>query len=188
MASGVPSLVRRRRNCAPQYLSLSRKLLAAIFDAILMGLLVGSRPLPMTLAPLMRLSGHSRSQETKWCSVSHLLGLPGSHMWWQEGVDSVVRCANATTLTPWSAAWLWSVPLLIVTVVIDAFGLGMIDRRVYIMGESWLIMPVMASCAAILHGSEGTIWAAAHVLLGALPDRNMIRACTLLAAVRIQRP
>jgi hypothetical protein len=26
------------------------------------------------------------------------------------------------------------VPLLIVTVVIDAFGLGMIDRRVYIMG------------------------------------------------------
>src|SRR6202008_3581349 len=40
---------------------------------ILRGLLVGSRPLPMTLAPLMRLSGHSRSQETKWCSVSHLL-------------------------------------------------------------------------------------------------------------------
>jgi hypothetical protein len=27
----------------------------------------------MTLFPLMRLSGHSRSQETKWFSVSHLL-------------------------------------------------------------------------------------------------------------------
>src|SRR5438034_10597727 len=38
-----------------------------------MGLLVGRRPFPMTLSPLMRLSGHSRSQETKWCSVSHLL-------------------------------------------------------------------------------------------------------------------
>src|SRR6266513_1802528 len=38
-----------------------------------MGLLVGSRPLPMTLFPLMRLSGHSRSQETKWSSVFHLL-------------------------------------------------------------------------------------------------------------------
>src|ERR1700741_4425575 len=73
MATGTPSLVRRRRNCAPKYVSLSRKLLAAIFNAILMGLLVGSRPLPMTLAPLMRLSGHSRSQETKWCSFSHLL-------------------------------------------------------------------------------------------------------------------
>src|SRR2546429_7228327 len=52
--------------------SLNRKVVAAIFDAIVMGLLVGSRPLPMTLFPLMRLSGHSRSQETKWSSVFHL--------------------------------------------------------------------------------------------------------------------
>src|SRR5437879_13726358 len=36
-------------------------------------LLVGSRPLPITLSPLTLLSGHSRSQETKWCSVFHLL-------------------------------------------------------------------------------------------------------------------
>src|ERR1700751_304897 len=27
----------------------------------------------MILSPLIRLSGHSRSQETKWCSVFHLL-------------------------------------------------------------------------------------------------------------------
>jgi hypothetical protein len=39
---------------------LGRKVLAAIFKAMLSGLLVGSRPLPMTLFPLMRLSGHSR--------------------------------------------------------------------------------------------------------------------------------
>ena len=32
-----------------------------------------SRPLPMTWSPLILLSGHSRSQETKWCSVFHLL-------------------------------------------------------------------------------------------------------------------
>src|SRR6202790_4666165 len=36
-------------------------------------LLVGSRPFPMTLFPLIRLSGHSRNQETKWSSVTHLL-------------------------------------------------------------------------------------------------------------------
>src|SRR5258705_9763891 len=36
-------------------------------------LLVGSHPFPMTLFPLMRLSGHSRNQETKWSSVTHLL-------------------------------------------------------------------------------------------------------------------
>ncbi|HTA87030.1 MAG TPA: hypothetical protein VK729_12225, partial [Silvibacterium sp.] len=33
----------------------------------------GSRPFPKTLSPLMRLSGHSRSQETKWSSSFHLL-------------------------------------------------------------------------------------------------------------------
>src|SRR5215472_5073179 len=38
-----------------------------------MRLLVGKRPLPMIFSPLMRLSGHNRSQETKWFSVSHLL-------------------------------------------------------------------------------------------------------------------
>src|SRR5436853_6090746 len=73
IAMGAPSLVRNRRNCAPRYVLLSRNVLAAIFKAILIGLLVGSRPLPMTLFPLMRLSGHSRSQETKWSSVFHLL-------------------------------------------------------------------------------------------------------------------
>src|SRR5215472_9245289 len=36
-------------------------------------LLVGSRPFPMILSPLMRLSGHRRNQETKWSSVCHLL-------------------------------------------------------------------------------------------------------------------
>ena len=48
-------------------------MLAAIFKAMVTLLLVGSRPLPMTLFPLIRLSGHSRNQETKWSSVSHLL-------------------------------------------------------------------------------------------------------------------
>src|SRR6516165_4550653 len=73
MAMGAPNLVRNRRNCAPKYVLLRRKVLAAIFNAMLIGLLVGSRPLPMTLFPLIRLSGHSRSQETKWFSFSHLL-------------------------------------------------------------------------------------------------------------------
>jgi hypothetical protein len=90
---------------------------------------------------------------------------------------------NPTTLTPWIAAWLWSLPLLVVTVVIHAFGLRMIDRRVAFVLDgsarnrllrmaSWLIMPVVAFCATILHGSEGAIWAAAYFLLGALPDRK----------------
>jgi hypothetical protein len=90
---------------------------------------------------------------------------------------------NPTTLTPWSVAWLWSLPLLVMTVVIHAFSLRMIDRRVSFVLDgsarnrllpmaSWLIMPVVALCAALLHGFEGAIWAAAYVQLGALPNRK----------------
>src|SRR6516164_503305 len=73
MATGLPSLVRKRRNCAPRYVSLCFKLVAAIFKAVVSRLLVGNRPLPMTFSPLTLLSGHRRSQETKWSSVRHLL-------------------------------------------------------------------------------------------------------------------
>jgi hypothetical protein len=34
---------------------------------------VGKRPFPMILSPLMRLSGDNRSQETKWSSFFHLV-------------------------------------------------------------------------------------------------------------------
>jgi hypothetical protein len=50
--------------------------LAAIFKAVLTRLFVGSRPFPMILSPLIRLSGQSRSQETKWSSVSHFAHIP----------------------------------------------------------------------------------------------------------------
>ena len=48
--------------------------MAAIFNAMLTGLLVGSSPFPMTLLPLMRLSGQSRNQDTK------SFGLPFAHI------------------------------------------------------------------------------------------------------------
>src|SRR5437588_259135 len=57
MAMGAPNLVRNRRNCAPRYVLLSRNVVAAILKAILIGLLVGSRPFP---------SGRSRSS-CAWC-------------------------------------------------------------------------------------------------------------------------
>src|SRR5277367_628769 len=88
---------------------------------------------------------------------------------------------DPATLAPWSTAWIWSLPLLVVTVVIHTFGLRMIDRRVTLVLDgknrllrmaSWLIMPVVTLCAVILHGAEGAIWAAAYLLLGALPERK----------------
>jgi hypothetical protein len=62
-----------RAEFAPKQVSLVRKLLAAIRRATLALLFVGSRPFPMILSPLMRLSGHNRSQEMKGASSAHLL-------------------------------------------------------------------------------------------------------------------
>ena len=72
-ATGASSLDLSRRNCAPRYGSLSRRVLAAILRATVSRLVVGNRPFPIIFSPLIRLSGHRRSQETKWCSSSHLL-------------------------------------------------------------------------------------------------------------------
>jgi hypothetical protein len=70
---GAPSWPLRRRNCAPQWVLLRRKVLAAIRNAFVTRLLVSNRPFPMILSPLIRWSGHRGNQETKWCSVIHLL-------------------------------------------------------------------------------------------------------------------
>jgi hypothetical protein len=53
---------------------LCRKVLAAIFKAILMGLLVGSRPLPITLFPLGRLVYRMLRYGMKKQRPSHELG------------------------------------------------------------------------------------------------------------------
>jgi len=88
-----------------------------------------------------------------------------------------------TVISPWRADWVWSLPLIAVTVVIHAFCLGIADQRVsYVLngngksrfprGVLGLIMGGTALYATILHGFEASIWAAAYVLLGAVPDRK----------------
>jgi hypothetical protein len=90
---------------------------------------------------------------------------------------------DPTTFSSWSADWVWSLPLIVVTVAIHTFGLRLIDQRVSLVLEgngknrlpriaSAMIMPGTALSAAILHGFEGAIWATAYRLLGALPDRK----------------
>jgi hypothetical protein len=87
------------------------------------------------------------------------------------------------SISPWSADWIWGLPLIAATVVIHAFGLGLIDKQVTSVLNrrekrrlpQWLSMSIVggtALCATILHGFEGTIWAAAYILLEALPDRK----------------
>ena len=81
----------------------------------------------------------------------------------------------------WSANWIWSLPLIAVTVMFHSFGLGLLNQQVSLVlndnkkprlphGVSVLMVGGISICAAILHGLEGGMWAGAYVLLGALPN------------------
>jgi hypothetical protein len=81
----------------------------------------------------------------------------------------------------WTGDWAWSLPLIVLTVIIHVCGLAVIGERVVeALGESVdrrrfmlkfaLVMGGTSLLATVLHGIEGAIWAAAYIFLGALPD------------------
>jgi MFS superfamily sulfate permease-like transporter len=81
----------------------------------------------------------------------------------------------------WTADWAWSVPLILLTVVIHVFGLGLINERVVqALSRSMnrrrlvplfaLVMGIAILLITALHGVEGAAWAAAFFFLGAVPD------------------
>jgi hypothetical protein len=83
----------------------------------------------------------------------------------------------------WTGDWAWSLPLIVLTVVIHVCGLAIIGERVVdALGESVdhrrflfkfaVVMAVTSLLATILHGIEGAIWAAAYRFLDALPDNR----------------
>ncbi len=85
------------------------------------------------------------------------------------------------TAGQWSSSWLWSLPLIVLTVVIHVLGLELIRNRV---AGAWsggpqarrrhamfaLVMGVTVLLITVLHAIEGIAWALAYYLLGALPD------------------
>jgi hypothetical protein len=84
-------------------------------------------------------------------------------------------------LPAWNADWAWSLPLIVLNVVIHVLGLGLINERVvrflsgvmdrrHFTAVFAVVMGAAALLATMLHALEGIIWAAAYRLLGALPD------------------
>ncbi len=81
---------------------------------------------------------------------------------------------------PWHADWAWGIPLIVLTVTLHAFGLGLVGRSVIrIYGELMrrhpmaaftLVMGTTTLLATCLHGIEASIWAATYCLIDALPD------------------
>ena len=86
-------------------------------------------------------------------------------------------------IDPWIGNWAWSLPLIVLTVVIHVCGFALIGGQfVVVLGESVderrfipkfaIVIGGTALMASMLHGLEAGIWAAAYRLLGALPDNR----------------
>ena len=85
----------------------------------------------------------------------------------------------------WGMDWAWGLPLIVLAVVIHAYGLGLINNEVARMlsgaarvrvrnlsTASIFAMGLTALSATILHAIEGFIWAGAYRLVGALQDNK----------------
>lgn len=94
-----------------------------------------------------------------------------------------VLSITSSALVPWGSDWLWSMPLIVVTVILHAYGLGMLKHLVSVILKlgtrrdfagvlSLSVVGGTAVCAVVLHGIEAAVWAVSYFLLGALPDRK----------------
>jgi hypothetical protein len=85
------------------------------------------------------------------------------------------------TIPSWSADWAWGLPMVVLTVVIHVLCLGLLyQRAIHLAGDNrhhrhpvvWFVLLMGATTlfATCLHAMEVALWAAAYVILGALPD------------------
>jgi hypothetical protein len=81
----------------------------------------------------------------------------------------------------WEADWAWGVPLIVLTSVVHVLGLGLINERIVqaLSGRTdrrhptfmfAVAMSVAILLATVLHAGEAAVWAAAYILLRAVPD------------------
>jgi hypothetical protein len=64
---------------------------------------------------------------------------------------------DPAAITPWRAAWLWSLPLLVVTMVIHAFSLRMIDRRVFFILDGSARNRLLRMTSWVIHARSGAL-------------------------------
>jgi hypothetical protein len=99
---------------------------------------------------------------------------------------------NPIDTLPWIGDWAWSLPLIVLTVVIHVCGLALIGGKfVDVLGGSLdgrrfmpkfaMVIGGAALLASVLHGIEAGTWAAAYRFLGALPDNRSAMLYSLSA-------
>ena len=83
----------------------------------------------------------------------------------------------------WNANWLWSLPLIALTVTLHVIGLGFVnasvlkalgdvEERRHFLFLFALVMGATTLAATLLHALEAAAWAVAYFALGALPDHK----------------
>ncbi|WP_083222618.1 hypothetical protein [Ensifer sp. LC163] len=88
---------------------------------------------------------------------------------------------NVLDGTPWGTDWAWSLPLILLNVIIHVFGLAFIydgftvllreiGRRRKFMFRFAVAMNAAVFLIVALHGIEAISWALAYLVLGAIPD------------------
>ncbi len=99
------------------------------------------------------------------------------------GEDTLESSSMGTELANyWTSDWLWGVPLIVLTVIIHAYVLGLINKKITsrlsdevrpwkFSTDSILVVGGTVLSVTILHGLEGAIWAAAYRFVGALQDQ-----------------
>jgi len=84
----------------------------------------------------------------------------------------------------WGADWAWSLPLIIVTVIIHVFGLAALHERVVGVVSHFIerrhytamfaaVMGIAVLLVTLLHAIEAWVWASAYWLLGAQPNLRL---------------
>ena len=99
------------------------------------------------------------------------------------GVSQSVSSMATVAPVGWTADWAWGLPLIVLTVVIHVFGLGLIGIRVSRIASRTLerrhptaafvmVLGTTTLLATCLHALEAGMWAEAYRLLNALPDEK----------------
>jgi hypothetical protein len=81
----------------------------------------------------------------------------------------------------WDGNWAWSLPLVVITVILHVIGLGFINRKVLqairLVKDHpnfnvlfVIVMGVTTLLATLLHALEAGIWAVIYRVVGAVPD------------------
>ena len=91
----------------------------------------------------------------------------------------------------WKADWAWGVPLIVLTSVVHVLGLGLINGTIVgsLSGRTGhrhftafaAAMSLAVLLATVLHALEAALWAAAYLLLEALPDAKTAMLYSLSA-------